>query len=306
MIDITAKSTTLRYAKARALLNTSAPETITAVREKRIPKGDVLEIARAAGLLGIKKTADLIPDCHPLPIEYTAISYELGEQSIEIIVEVKTVYKTGVEVEAMHGASIVALTIYDMLKPVDKGVSIGTIELLEKTGGKSNFKERFREAISAAVVVCSDTVAGGQKEDKAGKAVVERLKKQSCDVVSYEVVPDEKDKIQQCVGAHIKAGVQLILTCGGTGLSIRDVTPEAVAPLIERPIPGIAEAARRYGQDRMPYAMLSRGVAGVNGSSLIVTLPGSTNGARETVDALFPHVLHVFNILKGARHPAGE
>jgi cyclic pyranopterin phosphate synthase len=302
MIDITSKSTTLRYAKARAVLSVSKPATIEAIQQRTIPKGDVLEIARAAGLLGIKKTAELIPDCHPLPIEFAAVTYDIKAQEIHIVVEIKTIYKTGVEVEAMHGASIVALTMYDMLKPVDKGIVIRTIELVEKTGGKSNYKEQFREPIKAAVIVCSDTVAAGQKEDKAGQKIVEQLKQHGCEIADYCIVPDEVSDIQRIVQQHIDAGTQLILTCGGTGLSIRDVTPEAVTPLIKRQVPGIAEVARSFGQARMPYAMLSRGVAGVTKSSLIVTLPGSTNGAKETVDALFPHALHVFNILKGAPH----
>ena len=85
-----------------------------------MPKGDVFEFSRAAGLLAIKKTSDVIPDCHPLPVEFAAITYSIEGLQIFINVEVHTIYKTGVEVEAMHGASVVALVMYDMLKPIDK------------------------------------------------------------------------------------------------------------------------------------------------------------------------------------------
>ncbi|OMP74452.1 molybdopterin-binding protein, partial [[Flexibacter] sp. ATCC 35208] len=95
---------------------------------------------------------------------------------------------------------------------------------------------------------------------------------------------------------------QLVIFTGGTGLSPRDVTPEALSPLLESRIPGIEEAIRNYGQQRLPYAMLSRTVAGTLGKSLVLALPGSTNGARESMDAVFPHVLHVFHILKGKNH----
>ena len=138
MVDITHKKNTLRTAVAQAIVEVSKPETIRAIQEKRVPKGDVFEMSRAAGLLGVKKTAELLPDCHPLPIEYTDIQYEIDGLQVRIIITVKTNYKTGVEVEAMHGASLVALNLYDMLKPIDKGVEISRIRLLKKTGGKSD------------------------------------------------------------------------------------------------------------------------------------------------------------------------
>ena len=138
MVDITHKKNTLRTAVAQAIVEVSSQETITAIQNNTVPKGDVFAMSKAAGLLGVKKTADLLPDCHPLPIEYTAISYEINALQIKILVTVKTNYKTGVEVEAMHGASIVALNMYDMLKPIDKGIEISRIRLLKKTGGKSD------------------------------------------------------------------------------------------------------------------------------------------------------------------------
>ena len=302
MNDITFKISSLRKAVATATVSVSKPETIDAVKNKTVPKGDVFEFSRAAGLLGIKKTSDLIPDCHPLPIEYANIQYSIDGLNILISVEVHTIYKTGVEVEAMHGASIVALTMYDMLKPIDKSVEIHNIKLQSKKGGKSDFADRPIKPLKTAVIVCSDSISSGSKQDFAGKAVIERLQKNKINGVAYEIIPDETVEIQAKVKQLCAANFDLILFCGGTGLSPRDVTPEAIKPLIERDIPGIMEAARSYGQDRTPYAMLSRGVAGFIGTSLIITLPGSTKGAAETMDALFPAVLHIFKVAEGARH----
>ncbi|MCE2613858.1 cyclic pyranopterin monophosphate synthase MoaC [Flavobacteriaceae bacterium D16] len=138
MVDITHKEPTLRTAVAQAIVEVSTQETITAIQEDRVPKGNVFAMSKAAGLLGVKKTPDLLPDCHPLPIEYTDIQYEISGLQIKVLITVKTIYKTGVEVEAMHGASVVALNMYDMLKPIDTGIEIKSIKLLKKTGGKSD------------------------------------------------------------------------------------------------------------------------------------------------------------------------
>lgn len=303
MIDITHKPTTLRDATATALVTVSDPKTIVALREKRVPKGDVLESARVAALFGVKKTHELIPDCHPLPIEHADCSFTVGEQEIIVTMRVRTIYRTGVEVEAMHGASVAALTIYDMLKPIDKGVAIAGIRLLEKKGGKSDWKDRFDLAVRAAVLVISDGVASGKKEDKAGVAIAERLVALGVEVSEKALVADEPDAIAAQVQAWASKGLDLILTTGGTGLSPRDRTPEAIGPLLEREVPGIMEAARSYGQERMPWAMMSRGIAGMIGRTLVITLPGSTRGAQETLDALFPFVLHVVKVQEHAfRH----
>jgi molybdenum cofactor biosynthesis protein MoaC len=305
MIQITHKSNSLRKAVAQALVRVSKESTMEAVIQRTVPKGDVLEFARVAGLFAVKKTSDVIPDCHPLPVEFTQVSYALSGLEILISVEVHTVYKTGVEVEAMHGASVVALTLYDMLKPIDKSIEISSIRLLSKTGGKSDAMKLSLEKIvlerKAMVLVCSDSVSRGEAQDKAGAEVYARLESLGMQVLSLVVLPDQIIDIQDAIN-KFASQVDLMLFVGGTGLSNRDVTPEAVRPLLTREIDGIMETARRYGQDRMPFAMLSRGVAGMVNDTLVITLPGSTKGAAETMDALFPSVMHVFAVKDGQKH----
>ncbi|WP_018610858.1 bifunctional molybdenum cofactor biosynthesis protein MoaC/MoaB [Segetibacter koreensis] len=302
MVDITHKVSSLRKAIATAIVKVSKQETIDAIQKRQVPKGDVFEFSRAAGLLAVKKTSDVIPDCHPLPVEYTAIKHDIDGLNIIISVEVHTIYRTGVEVEAMHGASITALTMYDMLKPIDKAVEISTIKLESKKGGKSDFKDFPPHAIKCAVIVCSDSVAAGSKQDFAGKAVIKKMEQSGLNASVYKIIPDEFDVIQTTVKQLSEEGFGLVIFTGGTGLSKRDVTPEAIEVLIERNIPGIMEAARSYGQERTPYAMLSRGVSGFIKNTLVLTLPGSTRGAEETMDALFPYIIHIFKVAEGLRH----
>jgi cyclic pyranopterin monophosphate synthase len=302
MVDITHKIITQRTATAQAIVKVGTPATMQAIINKTVPKGDVLEVARTAGLFAVKNTSNAIPDCHPLPIEYTGIEYELLEDSILIKVTVKAIYRTGVEVEAMHGASIVALTMYDMLKPIDKQVEISTIKLLHKKGGKSDFGTKERRDLSVAVIVCSDSVSAGKKEDRAGKVITEKITNLGLKVSHYAIIPDEIKDIQTTINHLCEDQKELIILTGGTGLSNRDVTPEAIIPLLDRRIPGIEEAIRSYGQQRTPYAMLSRSVVGFKGNTLIMALPGSTAGASESIDAVFPSVLHLFQLLNGFNH----
>jgi len=302
MVNITHKSSTLRQAIAIGEVKVSKKETIDAVVNRKVPKGDVFEFSRAAGLLACKKTYEVIPDCHPLPIEYASITHEIVDLSIIIRVEVHAIYKTGVEVEAMHGVSITALTMYDMLKPIDDGIEISSIRLESKKGGKRDIKYAYPDTVKVAVITCSDSISDGKNIDISGDVIESKLKLHKLDVTHREAVADDYDTIQIKTKELIEKGYQLILFTGGTGLSRRDVTPDAIRPLLDREVPGIMEVARDYGQQRTPYAMLSRGVAGFIGDSLIITMPGSPRGAEETMDALFPYILHVFRVKEGVRH----
>ncbi len=302
MVDITHKITTLRTAVAQAIVKVGSPKTIQAILDKTVPKGDVLSVAKTAGLFAVKNTSNAIPDCHPMPIEFTGIEFECLADSIQIEVTVKTIYKTGVEVEAMHGASIVALTMYDMLKPIDKNVEITTVKLLHKKGGKSDYNTKDYSNLSVAVVVCSDSVSAGTKADTSGKIIVEKLQKLGLTVSNYTIIPDNIEVIQSNILKFHKQKTDLVILTGGTGLSHKDVTPEALLPLLDRRISGIEEAIRSYGQERTPYAMLSRSVVGFKGDTLLMALPGSTTGAAESMDAVFPSVLHLFQLLNGFNH----
>jgi cyclic pyranopterin phosphate synthase len=138
MVDVSAKAETVREAVARAVLRMKSA-TLAIIREGNAPKGDVLGVARTAGILAAKRTSDLIPMCHPLRVTGVDIAFREDPQRGELTIEarVRTVDKTGVEMEALTAASVAALTVYDMVKAVERGVTITEIQLLEKSGGKS-------------------------------------------------------------------------------------------------------------------------------------------------------------------------
>ncbi len=294
MVDITHKSSSLRKAIARAEVVVGHRNTIEAIKENRVPKGNVLEAARVAGLFAVKKTSDMIPDCHPLPVEYTDVRYEIKEESISIVVEVWTIYRTGVEVEAMHGASVVALTIYDMLKPIDKGVSIQNIRLESKTGGKSGNKISG-EGLKAAVIVCSDSLSKGEGTDRSGELALSILKDHGIENLSKTILPDDENRIREEV-KNLSEKTDVVILSGGTGMSPRDVTPEAITPLLDRRLAGMEESIRSYGQERFPKAMFSRSVVGSIGNCLLIALPGSPSGVKDGLTAILPQAFHFFKV----------
>jgi len=306
MKDIALKPTTLRMARAEARLCVPL-EALALVRAKAVDKGDVQEAARLAGIMAVKKTPDLLPHCHPLPILDAAVACDLEADGLRIEARVRSVAATGVEMEALTAAAAAALCAYDMLKPhcsQDK-MRIEGLRLLEKTGGKSQFHERLARRVGAAVVVLSDTVAGGRKPDTAGRAVERALGSAGFDPIGYDVLPDEPEQLAARLRSLIERGVGFVATVGGTGLGPRDRTVEVVRELLTTEVPGLMEAARNFGQARTPFAMLSRGIAGFAGNTLIATFPGSRRGAEETLAALQPGLIHLLDVFGGARHRGG-
>jgi len=302
MFDVGHKSDTYRTAKAQAILKVK-PETITLIKEGKSPKGNIFETAKVAATQAAKKTSDLLPYCHPIPIDNISIDVSLTDNSIEIVAETETVWKTGIEMESLTAVSIAALSIYDMLKPVDDSMVIESIKLIEKKGGKSNFQQKFDKKLKAVILVTSDSVSSGEKSDQSGKIIAERLQKLGIDVVDTKIIPDEVNQIESSLKQFCdEQKIDLVLTCGGTGVSSRDVTPEATIKVLEKQVTGVAEMLRNYGQRRIPFSMLSRGLAGIRGNSVIVNLPGSTGAVADAMDSLFPGILHIFKMLENEEH----
>jgi len=302
MIDITHKKSSHRRATATGRVVCSA-ETLRRIAENTLPKGDLFHTAKAAGLLAAKQTPHLIPHCHPVAIESLEITFQLIETGIEITVSGESIGKTGIEMEVLTGCTITALTLYDLLKPVDRTLEIASIRLVEKRGGKSDREnENGGAPLACAVLICSDSAAKGERNDATGPAIRKKLEGFGLSVAAFRIVPDEPEQIETQLREWIASDLPFLFTSGGTGFGPRDRTVEVVRRLIEKEAPGIAEAMRRYGADRTGRALLSRSVAGSVGRTLIVTLPGSPRGATESLDAILPDVLHIRAMLEGGGH----
>lgn len=316
MRDISHKQITLRTAKAVGVIYCS-PSSITHIEDNSLPKGNLFDVARAAGFLGAKLTPQLLPHCHPVTIDGMDFTFEFldpklhaelfhgdvpSRSGIVIVGEAKSIGRTGIEMETLTAVSVAALEIYDMLKPVDKNLEIGNIRLLDKKGGKSD-RDRFTETTPVcAILVCSDSTASGEREDKSGKLISEMLTKVHAEISDYKIVPDDKTAIQAQIREWVSKDIPFIFTTGGTGLGPRDITVHAVSELIEKDASAITEAMRNYGQMRTPLAMMSQSIAGTLSKTLIVTLPGSRNGVKESLEAILPAVFHARKMMEGEGH----
>jgi molybdenum cofactor biosynthesis protein MoaC len=301
MRDVSSKYASLRTARATALLRLGA-STVQAVSSGNTPKADPLTVARVAAIQAAKNTSTIIPYCHQVPLDHVQVDIDLHDASIAISAKVKAIAKTGVEMEALVAASTAALTLYDMLKPIDSSMEIVSIRLDEKKGGKSGVKETGA-GLAAAVLVLSDSISQGTSEDRSGKLLMQRLRDlQFADPV-YKVLPDDQGALErELVDLADRQRLDLVITTGGTGIGPRDVTPEGTLRIIDRRLEGVEEALRSYSQDRVATAMLSRAIAGVRGHTLIVNLPGSAGAAEDGVNALFPSIIHAFKMMRGEKH----
>ncbi|RPD52005.1 bifunctional molybdenum cofactor biosynthesis protein MoaC/MoaB [Paracnuella aquatica] len=294
MFNITSQSQKLHKAIATSIVRLSALETLDDIEQSDLSLQTLFEGARLAGLRAAKNTSAFVPNCHPVPITYAAVDFKIKGLDIIIEAEVHAIARNGVDLQAIHAVTVAALHLYALLHPFKTGIEIGATRVVPDTENDPALQWP-RNDIRAAVVVCSNAVAMGVKEDKAGRIILTKLKDLSISCDAYAVVADDVDAIQQKAKTFADKGFQLLIFCGGTGLLQSDKTPDAIAPLLQRPIPATMEAARAYGQERTPFALFSRGVAGFISDTLVLTLPGSSRGAAETIDALFPEVLALFS-----------
>lgn len=300
MRDVSFKNTTRRSATARAELF-AAGETLERVAAGDTPKGDPIPVAKVAAIQATKKTTEWIPYCHNIPIEHVDVRFEFLDDRIAVDVYVVSIAKTGVEMEAITAAAAAVITLYDMLKMIDETMVIGSIRLLDKTGGKSDLP--LLGGWTASVIVLSDRASRGEYDDRSGPLLKFGLEAHGAADVNLVVLPDDADGLRQAVHSAVRQERALLIVCGGTGLGPHDITFDTLTPVLERTLPGVVDAFMQYSQARVPTAMLARPLAGLIENTLVLAIPGSPGAAQDALHALLPSLLHFRSILAGEGHP---
>ncbi len=299
MVDVTDKTATERMAKAEGKIHLQQA-TIALIQDNSIPKGNVLTTAKIAGIQSAKKTAEIIPMCHQLNLSFVDLEFELGRELVIIRSIVKTREATGVEMEALTAVSTAALTMYDMCKAVDKTMTIGSIKLVEKIGGKSDHAVEYRPNVG--IITMSDSISADKSEDKSGPILVKGFADSGCKADHQKVLPDGSEELIPTIESWIKDGVELVITTGGTGLGPRDLTIQLVEKKFDSKLPGIEQALHAYGRGKVKTAMLSRLTAGVINGAIVICLPGSTGAVKDALKVLIPTIFHSFHMIKGEKH----
>lgn len=322
MADIRNKRPTRRRAVAVGEF-LPGPAAFLQVVERRLPKGDALVMAEIAGLQGAKMASMLMPLCHPLSLELVRVRCEAipARNAIRVYCECATEARTGVEMEALAGVNAALLTLYDLTKPVEPALTIGGIRLLFKEGGKKGLwlhpdgmsdaeREHYcprgvarLDGVPCAVITLSDRASRGDYVDGSGPLLLEGLRKLGAQVTQVEILPDGIEALSSRLRALADAGVRLCLCSGGTGLSSRDLTPEALRQVADRRVEGLAEMIRSESAKHTPLAWLSRAEAVQVGQMLVVALPGSPRAAQQGIDMLAPLLAHALAMIDGGAHP---
>lgn len=359
MVDVGAKAITERRAVAAAVVS-MAPATAELIRRGDLPKGDVLGVARIAGTMAAKRVPELVPLAHPLPLTKVDVRAEVvpAAGQVRIEAEARTVGKTGVEIEAMMAALVAAINVYDMVKGVERGVVVGPVTLIAKSGGRSDFRgpapwdgpvstgapaidsvppvgsaptgtaavagsaaAHDREAdapsptlpsastprdapkpldppVRVGLVTVSSSRAAGPPDDPGSVALRELAAGLGAETVAAERVVDDAEAIAAVLRRLADEGCDVVLTAGGTGCTVDDVTPEATLAVCERQVPGIAEALRLASREHTHAWPLSRGVAAIRGRTLVVNLPGTPKAAAEALPVLRPVLTHAVRLLR--------
>jgi molybdenum cofactor biosynthesis protein MoaC len=313
MIDISSKTPVLRTARAQGKIILKR-ESLQAIRDHSVKKGDALETARVAAISAVKKTPEIIPHCHQIPIEDVQVSFSIGGDSVTVEVEVTATAKTGVEMESLVGALTALAVIWDMVKYLEKDQNgqyphtrIEGLKVLWKHKGKlcaecrpekATYEKHKEEAPkSARIAIITVSTTRTLKTDESGKIIAELAKRAGHSITTHTVVKDEKKQIDAAVKRALKTDSNAIIINGGTGISPTDITIEAVRPLFEKEIPGFASLFLNlsFAEIGSP-CVTSRACAGIISGKVVFSIPGSPAACRLAMEKIIlpelGHILH--------------
>lgn len=308
MIDVGRKRATRRRAVATGVIYMGA-EAFICVKNGTLPKGDVLALAEAAGIMGAKKTPEMIPMCHTLPLDQVTIHYVLDDKnnSVNVYCQTAAFAKTGVEMEALAGVNNALLTIWDLTKGVDPNLKIGDVELLVKTGGKSGIwknpkgipswltaqlpDDKFLKDTKSAILVMSDRAFKGEYADESGAVLKKLIVAAGSNLVDFQIIPDDGKQIAEAIkNICSKYKPDLLIASGGTGPGPRDVTPDILAEISDIMLEGLGDLLRAESLNFTDTAWLSRMTAGMVGATLVIAFPGSPKAVKECWDIIRPFI----------------
>lgn len=322
MIAVNHKKISVRRAVAQGRISMSE-KAFSLIKNRQLPKGDALMLAEVAGIMGAKKTAELIPLCHPLPLDHVSVKTELDAKTNAIIVYCETIAsaKTGVEMEALSGVNTALLAIYDLTKMIEPALNISDVKLLIKEGGKQGCwihpdglptwlhpsaekNKKLLIGTRVGIVTVSDRATEQKYQDKSGPVLKNKFIALGAQVEAMNIIPDDKARIIQCIQSTVsKFSPHLIILTGGTGFAPNDVTPAAITEIADRIALGLGEllrhdSARLYTK----YAWLSNCMAGIYGKTLIIALPGNPKACEEGMEILQDLLPHALLMVKGGDH----
>jgi cyclic pyranopterin phosphate synthase len=320
MIDVGNKEITRRKAVAKGSIRLS-PATMQMIVKGDSPKGNILSIAEVAGIMAAKNTSNLLPLCHPLILDSVRIWFELDSEQVHASCEVVCSAKTGVEMEALVGLNISLLTIYDLAKAVDPVIEISDVYLKTKEGGKSGIwthpkdnkapaesvksKDISFQNLKFSVGTLSDRASQGVYQDQSGSILRKYCSERSAVEEFYKVIPDEKEALHNLVMSAVEHKVDVLLLTGGTGISLRDITPDVLKEISSKELPGFGELQRQYGAQFTKASWLSRCSAYVVKETLVVLFPGSPKAVQQGLDCVGALIPHAVRMLRGEAHHEG-